>query len=159
MTPIVPEKYFGEYADSPDANAAVHMATVDMLIKVNELRAVALEAGVPEHINPFNASPVSGNGHGGFRDQACTIGATHSTHKTGHGVDVYDPHRELATWCVYNLDELRARGLHMEDPRWTPTWVHLQDIAPGNPPVPAKTVYIPSMAPALAKALPGQVVA
>ncbi len=159
MTPITPEAYFGQYADSLDATAAVRAANVELLIKVNDLRAVAQDAGVPEYINPLNKSAVSGSGHGGFRDQACPIGAPRSTHKLGRGVDVWDPHREFATWCVNNLDELRARGLHMEDPRWTPSWVHLQDLAPGNPPVPAKTIYIPSMAAPLARALPGQVVA
>lgn len=158
MTPITAEKYFGPYAASPDATPQVRASAEAMIAMVNDLRETAIAAGVPEYINPFNASPISGSGHGGFRDQACTIGATRSTHKTGHGVDIWDPHRELARWCIENLAELRARGLHMEDPRWTPTWVHLQDIPPGNPPIPTKTVYIPSNAPPLAAALPGQVV-
>ena len=67
-----------------------------------------------------------------------------SRHLTGEAVDLPDPDRTLASWCVDNLDELGAIGLWMEDPRWTPTWVHLQTVAPRS----GKQVYIPSSMPA-----------
>ena len=40
----------------------------------------------------------------------------------------------------------------MEDPQWTPTWVHLQIVPPGS----RRRVYIPSSKPALAAKLPEQ---
>ena len=71
--------------------------------------------------------------------------AAHSRHLTGQAVDLPDTDRNLATWCVDNLDDLEAVGLWMEDPRWTPTWVHLQIVPPRS----EKTVYIPSSKPPL----------
>ena len=67
-----------------------------------------------------------------------------SRHLTAQAVDLPDADRSLATWCVDNLDVLREIGLWMEDPRWTPTWVHLQIVPPRS----GRTVYIPSSAPA-----------
>ena len=151
-TDITLTQYLGKYADHPDAKAAVREAAVDMLAKVNELYALAKEHGLDMPDNPVTKSGVSGSANGGFRPQVCPIGAPKSTHKTGHAVDRYDPHRKFASWCLEHLDELVGRGLYMEDPRWTPTWVHLQDVPPGS----KRTVYIPSTAPALAPALPEQ---
>lgn len=68
--------------------------------------------------------------------------ATHSRHITGQAVDLPDNDRTLATWCVDNLDDLEAIGLWIEDPRWTPTWLHVQIV----PPKSGKLVYIPSTA-------------
>jgi len=70
--------------------------------------------------------------------------ATASRHLTAEAVDLPDADRTLATWCVDNLDALREIGLWMEDPRWTPTWVHVQIMPPRS----GRTVYIPSSAPA-----------
>jgi len=67
-----------------------------------------------------------------------------SSHLTAQAVDLPDTDRTLAEWCVDNLDVLKDVGLWMEDPRWTPTWVHLQT----KPPRSGKIVYIPSSKPA-----------
>ena len=67
-----------------------------------------------------------------------------SSHLTAQAVDLPDTDRTLAEWCVDNLDVLKEIGLWMEDPRWTPTWVHLQT----KPPKSGKIVYIPSSKPA-----------
>ena len=71
--------------------------------------------------------------------------AKNSRHLTAQAVDLPDVDRSLAEWCVDNLDVLREIGLWMEDPRWTPIWVHLQIVPPGS----GKTVYIPSSKPPL----------
>jgi hypothetical protein len=78
--------------------------------------------------------------------------AATSHHLTGRAVDLPDPDRTLAAWCVDNLEALAEMGLWMEDPRWTPTWVHLQSVPPGS----GNRVFSPSLAPALAEALPEQ---
>ena len=69
--------------------------------------------------------------------------ASSSRHLTAEAVDLPDPDRTLAEWVVDNLDILREIGLWTEDPRWTPTWVHLQIV----PPKSKKVVFIPSSAP------------
>lgn len=71
--------------------------------------------------------------------------AANSRHLTAQAVDLPDDDRTLAEWCVDNLEVLDEIGLWMEDPRWTPTWVHLQTI----PPKSGRRVYVPSSAPAL----------
>jgi hypothetical protein len=141
-------EYFGQYAGHADATPAVQQAARAMLAKVNDLYARAAEDGCELPDNPATGSGVSGNGHGGFRPQDCQVGASNSTHKDGRGVDRYDPHRQFAAWCLAHPHELTKRGLHMEDPRWTPTWVHLQDVPPHS----GRLVYVPSTAPALAQA-------
>ena len=71
-----------------------------------------------------------------------------SHHLTGRAVDLPDPDRTLAAWCVANLDALAEMGLWMEDPRWTydengEHWVHVQTVPPGS----GNRVFIPSTEP------------
>lgn len=71
-----------------------------------------------------------------------------SHHLTGRAVDLPDPDRTLAAWCVNNLHVLAEIGLWLEDPRWTydgdgEHWVHLQTVAPRS----GRRVFIPSEAP------------
>ena len=53
---------------------------------------------------------------------------------------------------LQRIDALQEIGLWMEDPQWTPTWVHLQIVPPGS----RRRVYIPSSRPPLAARLPEQ---
>lgn len=145
-------QYFGPHIDHSDATAEKRENALAMLDRVNGLLEIAYSEGVELLTNPATQSRISGSGNGGFRTQLSSVGAKSSKHKIGRAVDVYDPRRELAKWCVNNLDMLERFGLYMEDPRWTPTWVHLQDMPPGS----GKVVYVPSTQPALAAALPGQ---
>jgi len=55
-------------------------------------------------------------------------------------------------WCLKHLDVLETLGLWMEDPQWTPTWLHVQTIPPRS----GHRVYIPSASPALVAKLPEQ---
>ena len=71
--------------------------------------------------------------------------AVDSRHLTAEAVDLPDGDRSLSSWCVDNLDVLREIGFWMEDPRWTPDWVHLQTA----PPKSGKIVFIPSIKPPL----------
>ena len=68
---------------------------------------------------------------------AATPGASATSHHlTGRAVDLPDPDRGLAAWCVTHLDVLEEIGLWMEDPRWTYDreegrhWVHVQTVPP-----------------------------
>jgi hypothetical protein len=108
------------------------------------------------YIDPDTGTQISGakggSGDGGFRAPDSKTGAKTSSHKNANGVDVYDPARALAAWCVANPQVLAALGLYIEDPRWTPGWVHFQRVAPGS----GKRIYVPSNSTPLAPALPGQ---
>lgn len=147
-TSITLGQYLGPYIAHPDATATVLAHASELLRLVNEVYAQAAIDGCELPDNPATGCGVSGSGNGGFRPGDCTVGAKDSTHKTGQGIDRYDPHRQFASWCLAHPQPLIDRGLHMEDPRWTPTWVHLQSV----PPKSGRVVYVPSSAPALAAA-------
>jgi hypothetical protein len=71
-----------------------------------------------------------------------------SRHLAGLAVDLPDPDRALAAWCVRNLDVLAEIGLWMEDPRWTydengEHWVHVQTVPPRS----GNRIFIPSESP------------
>lgn len=72
-----------------------------------------------------------------------------SHHLTGRAIDLPDPDRKLAVWCVRNLDVLAEIGLWLEDPRWTydengEHWVHVQTVPPRS----GNRVFTPSDLPA-----------
>lgn len=71
-------------------------------------------------------------------------GAAKSSHLTCEAVDFADPNGSFALWCLDNLATLKKAGLFMEDPRWTPGWVHLQSrkVRSGN------RVFVPNSSPA-----------
>lgn len=152
---ITTADWIGPHASHPDLTHEIREAAAAMLDRINVLLAIAASDGHVFRANPKTGSLVSGTLYGGFRPGGCVIGAKASKHKTGHAVDVFDPQRSFAEWCARNLDQLEQVGLWTEDWRWTPTWVHLQDIPPGS----GLRVYVPSAAPPLAAAVPGQVVA
>jgi hypothetical protein len=58
--------------------------------------------------------------------------APNSKHITGNAIDLEDKDGKLKEWCVFNQDKLELEGLYMEDPASTPTWVHLQQVAPSS---------------------------
>ena len=87
--------------------------------------------------------------HSGWRprsvnDATSNAGAL-SKHLSAEAVDLPDADRTLCEWAVDNLDIVKDIGLWMEDPRWTPTWLHVQTV----PPKSGKIVYIPSSKPPL----------
>jgi hypothetical protein len=125
-----------------------------LLAGVNALLVLAAGDGVVPGIDEKTGNYVAS----GWRPLAINDRTSHaaksSTHILGLGVDLQDHRHErlLARWCLRKLQHLERLGLYMEDPRWTPDWVHLQRRAPGS----GKRVYVPSSAPALALALPEQ---
>ena len=84
----------------------------------------------------------------GWRPQgvndATANAAKGSKHLSAEACDLPDADRSLCSWAVDNLDVLEEIGLWIEDPRWTPTWLHVQIV----PPKSGKRVFIPSTAPA-----------
>lgn len=125
--------------------AAVRANAPITLSKVNILLGMAEKDGV------FCDKCSSGWRPIGINDKTSNA-AKGSKHISGQALDVFDPERRFAQWCILNLDKLEAVGLWMEDPRWTPTWVHLQTIPPNS----GHRVYVPSLAPPSASKLIGQ---
>lgn len=156
MTEITLEQYAGPYLDHPDFTPERQVNAKLLLIAVNECRRRAAADGVQLEDNPHTGCGVSGDGHGGFRDQACPIGAPGSTHKQGNGVDNYDLNQQYARWCYAHPEILRAVGLTMENHQWTPSWCHQQRIPPGPPGSPWRLDYVPNNTPPLCKALAEQ---
>ncbi len=129
------------------ANAAKLVDRVNLLLD----RAAA--DGVAPGIDEKTGNDVASGWRPRAVNERTANSGKNSTHIAGLGVDLQDtPNRDLARWCVSNLDVLEELGLYMEDPQWTPDWVHLQIVAPGS----GRRVYIPSTKPPLVAALPEQ---
>ena len=125
-----------------------------LLERVNRLLEHAREDNVAPAVDASTGTWVaSGWRPKTVNDATANAGKT-SRHIAGLAIDLRDsvPERPLARWCLRNLDLLDELGLWMEDPQWTPSWVHLQCV----PPMSGRRVYVPSTAPALVAALPEQ---
>lgn len=155
---ITLEDYAGPYLHHEDFTPERQDAALGLLDRVNDVIALAIADGVQMQRNPVTGTLVSGSGNGGYRPQDCPIGAPKSKHKRAHGVDVYDPQpdRAFTRWCYAHPEILREHGLCMEDARWTPGWLHFQDIPPGPPGSPWRLDFIPDSTPPKVPKLPEQ---
>lgn len=127
---ITTAQYFGEFLEHRDA-LDVYKKNADALLeKVNALIFTYERSGGKVPVNPLTGCQISGTRYGGFRPQDCSQGAPQSSHKTGRGVDVYDPQGKFDAWITDEI--LEAFGLYREHPDDTHGWVHLTDRAPGS---------------------------
>lgn len=125
---------FGTYARNKDITPEITENATRLVIAVNTLKR-ALEAdGVKFEINPGTRSIVSGITNGGFRPQACKIGAPNSAHKQGLAVDIYDPSNRIDTWLWQNAKtfDLSHYGLYFERQEETDHWSHWGLRAPSS---------------------------
>ena len=120
-------RYADELTDEIRANAETTVGKANQLLEISGFKHV---------------SEVSSGWRPRSVNDATANAATTSKHLSGQAVDLADAHRDLAGWCVDNLDVLEGIGLWMEDPRWTPTWIHLQTVPPRS----GRRVFIPSSA-------------
>lgn len=118
------------------------MNTVDA---VNRLLVLAEADGLVRNTVSSGWRPKSIN-------DATRNAATRSNHVVALACDIDDPDRALAQWCISNLDKVAECGIYLEDPRWSPTWLHMQIVPPGS----GKRIFIPNMQPPKAPALIGQ---
>jgi len=123
---ITLKDYYGVWELHADVTKTVTGNALDMLNRVNALLTDYQASGGVLPTNPKTKTFVSGETGGGFRPQSFPIGASKSSHKTGQGVDIYDPKDNLKNWLMRHQHVLIARNLYMEDPRFTDTWCHLQ---------------------------------
>lgn len=64
---------------------------------------------------------------------AVTPGASlHSKHLTCQAIDIEDHDGSLDAWCLEHSSILASLGLWQESPKNTPTWAHVQSIAPAS---------------------------
>lgn len=79
----------------------------------------------------------------GFRPPPVNASTANAAPKSKHmeclAADVQDLDGKFWAWCFTNLDLLTATGCYLEDRRWTPTWVHVQIVAPPS----RKRIFIP----------------
>lgn len=128
MMTITAEHYFKAYADHPEITDEIRANAETLLGRVDLLLDECVSMGWEPTINPATGTYISGQDNGGWRPQACPIGAPSSSHKTGSGVDVADGDGELDKLIT---DELLTRhGLYREHPESTPGWCHLTTRAP-----------------------------
>jgi hypothetical protein len=122
------QEYADELTEDILANADRTVERVNKLLAVSGFGNVG---GVNSGWRPQAVNDATGNA------------AKSSRHLSAEAIDIADPIRSLARWCLGHLDVLEDIGLWMEDPRWTPTWVHLQTVPPGS----GRRVFIPSSSP------------
>ena len=132
-------QYAGKWLGSPDWTPEVEANAIELLDTVYRLQLRMIEDGFAFPTNPATNSNISGSQYGGFRPQACTIGAPKSNHKIGKAIDLFDPIRDIDTWCMAHLDVLEECGIWIEHPSKTDGWSHWQNVAnrswlPGKPP-------------------------
>lgn len=136
--------------------AAVKDNAVETVARVNVVLAAAFSDGVPVAFDQQTKTRVASGWRPAGVNARTQNSATASSHITAEGCDIQDtPDRQLARWCLVNLDVLESVGLWMEDPQWTggkDPWVHFQT----KPPKSGKRVYVPSAQPPIAAKLPEQ---
>lgn len=127
---ITQEDYFKAYAGHPEITDEIRINAAGLLTAVNALLEDAIAQGWEPKVNPATGTLISGQQNGGWRPQACPIGAPKSSHKQGRGVDVADGDGELDR----TIDDamLKRHGLFREHPDATAGWCHLTDRAPGS---------------------------
>lgn len=119
-------EYLGTWASHADVTPQVKSNAIELLKRVNALLDELATKNIASKINPKTKSQVSGEVYGGFRPQSCPIGASGSSHKTGEGIDVYDPAGAIDWFIDKNPELLVKHNLYRENAKDTPTWCHLQ---------------------------------
>lgn len=126
-----------------------------LLLRVNRLLSYCTQEGVYPSIDEITGNYVASGWRPPDINERTSNAAKFSTHIFAHGIDIQDNKntRNFARWCFKNRNTyLTYCGLYMENPQWTPDWVHLQD----KPPRSGARVYIPSIKPPLVPPIPEQ---
>lgn len=125
-------QYVGAWATSPDWTMERGKNAIRLLAAMGPLEAALCALGVKFPQNPKTGSQISGELYGGFRPQACPIGAVHSSHKEGLAVDRYDPDGQIDKTLMAHQDLLVKCGIYIEHPDSTPGWSHWTIKAPSS---------------------------
>jgi hypothetical protein len=123
-------QYVGPHADHPDWTPECRQRADNLLQRSAALEVEMARGGVAFPDNPHTRNGISGRTLGGFRPQDCAQGAPASSHKTGEGLDRYDPRGEIDAWCMTHQDRLAHHGIYIEHASATPGWSHWTTRAP-----------------------------
>lgn len=140
-----------ELTDAVRANAAETVRRANLLLEA------AGRDGVTPTDDAVTGCPV-GSGWRPAGVNAATANAVKgSRHQTGQALDIRDDRtsRKLCAWAVSPAGRaaLESIGLWCERPQWTPSWLHVQTV----PPESGVRFFVPSSAPPMVAALPGEV--
>mgnify|MGYP000092967363 FL=1 len=127
---ITLNQYAGIWRTSQDWTPEREQNATKLLAACCALEVEMANGGVRFPDNPTTHSGVSGQTYGGFRPQACPIGAEKSNHKQGLAVDRYDPGDLIDAWCMAHQDRLAFHGIWIEHPDATLGWSHWQSVSP-----------------------------
>jgi hypothetical protein len=146
--------YMGRDAAYPDElTAEIRINVAKLIPRVNAIIAMMARDGIAPAEDASTHCAVASGWRPGAVNAGIANAAARSKHMTGEAVDLRDnPERELCRWALANPDALVTMGLWMEDPRWTPGWLHLQCV----PPKSGNLVFVPSSAPPMVAALKEQ---
>ncbi len=140
-------------AHAAELTDAIRNNAAELLGRVNLLLAWAYRDNVRPALDARTGTHIASGWRPPAINEATSNAAAKSKHLTGEAIDLRDNGtRDLARWCLRNIDALEEIGLWMEDPQWTPSWVHLQMVPPGS----RRRIYCPSTKPPMVAKLPEQ---
>lgn len=155
----LPDYWMGRDARYPHAlTDSIRDHAALLLGRVNLLLSWAYQDNVRPALDATTNTHIASGWRPPEINEATSNAAKASRHLSGEAIDLRDNGtRDLARWCLNNLDALEEIGLWMEDPQWThqppgQPWVHLQIVPPGS----RRRVYVPSSRPPTAALLPEQ---
>lgn len=91
-------------------------------------------------LDAFGSSRGCNSGYRTSSDQdRINPGAPLSKHTICAAIDLEDKDGKLKAFCLANLQVLESIGLWIEDPKATPTWLHIQCL----PPKSGHRIFIP----------------
>lgn len=140
-----------DIAHAADLTPEIRENAIELLGRVNLLQHWAAADGIYPGTDAVTGTPVAS----GWRPPVinASVGGG-PLHPKAEAIDLRDtPERAFARWCLSNIAALDELGLWMEDPQWTPTWVHLQK----RPPRSGRRVFVPKATPPLVAKLPEQI--
>ena len=97
-------------------------------------KLLILAKGAGQEMHPNSKTGMVRSGWRPPAVNAATSGASAtSLHMKCLAVDLEDNSHQLAKWCEANANTvLKGLGLYLESPDFTPTWCHVQLVAPGS---------------------------
>ena len=107
---ITLNQYVGPHRNHPAWCPLYEQNATRLLAACCALQAEMEADGVEFPVNPTTGTEVSGNTFGGWRPPECPQGAANSSHKTGEGVDRYDPRGKIDAWCMAHFGCPPAAG-------------------------------------------------
>lgn len=130
-TQITIEDYWhgNEKTFASELTEAIRANAEETVSRANLLLFYMVKAGV-SLVAKEGRSLVSSGWRPAAVNSATPNAATKSNHLTGRAVDLFDPTGNLDAWCLANQSVLKDIGLWLESPASTPTWCHVQTVAP-----------------------------